>query len=282
MQHSVKYTLLFAAAVCVVCAILVSSSAVSLSELQQANARLDKMKNVLMAAGLAEATERLSAEDINERFRTIEAVAIELETGLLAPDIDTAAYDQRKAAADPATSREAPPNLSVIKRLPNHAVVYQVLNNRGEVSMLVLPVEGYGLWSTLYGFLALDADTRTIRGLTYYQHLETPGLGGEVDNPSWKALWPGRVAFDDTGSPVISVIKGRAGSPQEDPHQVDGLSGATITSRGVTHMLRFWLGEAGFGPYLTRFRESQTSTMQAEEESFDGDTGEKSIARSAF
>ena len=142
MQHSVKYTLLFAAAVCVVCTILVSSSAVSLSELQQANARLDKMKNVLMAAGLAEATERLSAEDINERFRTIEAVAIELETGLPAPDIDTAAYDQRKAAADPATSREAPPNLSVIKRLPNHAVVYQVLNNRGEVSMLVFTGRG--------------------------------------------------------------------------------------------------------------------------------------------
>ncbi len=147
--------------------------------------------------------------------------------------------------------------------------------------MLVLPVEGYGLWSTLYGFLALDADTKTIRGLTYYQHLETPGLGGEVDNPSWKALWPGRVAFDETGAPVISVIKGRAGSPQDDPYRVDGLSGATITSRGVTNMLQFWLGEAGFGPYLERFRESQASVMKVEEESFDGNTGEKSIARSA-
>ena len=282
MQHSVGYTLLFAASVCVVCAILVSSSAVSLSELQQTNARLDKMKNVLMAAGLAEATEKLSPEEVNERFRTIKAVAIELETGRPAPDIDTAAYDQRKAAADPDTSREAPPNPSVIKRVPNHAVVYQVLDGRGEVRMLVLPIEGYGLWSTLYGFVALDADTRTIRGLTYYQHLETPGLGGEVDNPSWKALWPGRVAFDETGATVISVIKGRAGSPQDDPYRVDGLSGATITSRGVTYMLRFWLGETGFGPFLKRFRESQTSTMKAEEESFDGDTGEKSIARSAF
>ncbi len=282
MQHSVAYTLLFAAAVCVVCAILVSSSAVSLSELQQTNARLDKMKNVLMAAGLAEATERLGPEEIEERFSAIKALAIELETGLPAPDVDTATYDQRKAAADPATSREAPPNFSVIKRLPNHAVVYQVLNGRGEVQMLVLPIEGYGLWSTLYGFVALDADTRTIRGLTYYQHLETPGLGGEVDNPSWKALWPGRMALDENGSPVISVIKGRAGSPQDDPYRVDGLSGATITSRGVTNMLQFWLGDPGFGPYLKRFREGQASIMKAEEESFDGDTGEKSIARSAL
>ena len=190
MQHSVAYTLLFAAAVCVVCAILVSSSAVSLSELQQTNARLDKMKNVLMAAGLAEATERLSREEIEERFRTIKAVAIELETGLPAPDIDTATYDQRKAAADPARSRIAPPNASVIKRLPNQAVVYHVLNGGGEVAVLVLPVEGYGLWSTLYGFLALDADTRTIRGLTYYQHLETPGLGGEVTTRAGKPFGP--------------------------------------------------------------------------------------------
>ncbi len=267
MQHSVAYTLLFAAAVCVLCAILVSSSAVSLSELQQTNARLDKMKNVLMAAGLAEATERLSPEEIEERFRSIKAVAVELETGLPAPDIDTATYDQRKAAVDPTTSRIAPRNSAVIKRVPNHAVVYQVLNGTGDVQMLVLPIEGYGLWSTLYGFLALDADTKTIRGLTYYQHLETPGLGGEVDNPSWKALWPGRVALDEKGSPVISVIKGRAGSPKDDPHRVDGLSGATITSRGVTYMLQFWLGEPGFGPYLKRFRDSQASIMKAEEKS---------------
>ena len=103
----------------------------------------------------------------------------------------------------------------------------------------------------------LDADTKTIRGLTYYQHTETPGLGGEVDNPRWKALWPGRVAFDENWKPDIKVIKGRVGPPSEAPHQVDGLSGATITSRGVTNMLDFWLGENGFGKYLENFRESR-------------------------
>jgi Na+-transporting NADH:ubiquinone oxidoreductase subunit C len=121
--------------------------------------------------------------------------------------------------------------------------------------MVVIPVEGKGLWSTLYGFLALDKDVNTIKGLTFYQHAETPGLGGEVDNPKWKALWPGRKAFGDDGQPKIAVIKGQAGPVAEDPYQVDGLSGATITARGVSHLVQFWLGTNGFGPYLKQFKE---------------------------
>ena len=257
MRHNTTYTFLFAGAVCVVCAILVSSSAVSLSELQQINATLDKQKNVLLAGGLASANEKLSAEEIQQRFGNVRALAIDLATGEAAPGVDPASFDQRKEAANPETSRAAPQNLSTIKRLPHHAVIYHVLDASGDVTMIVLPIEGYGLWSTLYGFLALDADTKTIRGITYYQHKETPGLGGEVDNPSWKALWPGRIAFDDSGKPAITVIKGQAGSPDQDPHRVDGLSGATITSRGVTNMLQFWLGENGFAAYLEKFRAEQ-------------------------
>ena len=116
---------------------------------------------------------------------------------------------------------------------------------------MILPVEGLGLWSTLYGFLAVDADLETIRGLTFYEHAETPGLGGEVDNPRWKSLWPGRRTTVD-GEPRIEVIRGRAGPPGEDPYRVDGLSGAAITGRGVTNLLRFWLSDEGFRPYLTR------------------------------
>ena len=257
MRHNTTYTFLFAGAVCVVCAILVSSSAVSLSELQQINATLDKQKNVLLAGGLASANEKLSAEEIQQRFGNVKALAIDLATGEAAPGVDPASFDQRKEAANPETSRAAPQNLSTIKRLPHHAVIYHVLDASGDVTMIVLPIEGYGLWSTLYGFLALDADTKTIRGITYYQHKETPGLGGEVDNPSWKALWPGRIAFDDSGKPAITVIKGQAGSPDQDPHRVDGLSGATITSRGVINMLQFWLGENGFAAYLEKFRAEQ-------------------------
>ena len=260
MQHSVAYTIVFAGIICVICAVLVSSSAVSLSELQQANAALDKRKNVLLAAGLARPAEKLDAAEIQERFQAVEPVVIDIQSGMTVSEIDASTFDQKKARNDPDSSRPAPANGSRIGRLPNHTVVYQVFNDSKELQMVVLPIEGYGLWSTLYGFLSLDADTKTVRGLTYYQHGETPGLGGEVDNPGWKARWPGRVALDDDGQVVIEVIKGRAGGVEDDPHRVDGLAGATITSRGVTNMLRFWLGEHGFGPYLKRLRESRKSS----------------------
>ena len=140
----------------------------------------------------------------------------------------------------------APENTAGLTRLPDQVLVYELRDERGALDLVVLPVSGVGLWSTLYGFVALDADLQTVRGLTFYDHGETPGLGGEVDNPRWKALWPGRTVFD--GDEVrIEVIRGRAGPVDEDPYRIDGLAGATITSRGVTNLLRFWLGEQGFG-----------------------------------
>lgn len=252
MQGSVRYNLIFATIVCFVCAVFVSMSAVALRGKQEENATLDKYRNVLIAAGLAEDGEELSADEIESRFEPMEQVVIDLETGE-ETDIDPSSFDQRKASMDPEQSEPAPPNPARVQRLPHHALVYRLVED-GETEALVLPIQGAGLWSTLYGFLALDSDIETIRGLTYYEQGETAGLGGEVDNPKWKALWPGRKAFDENMEPKIAVIKGEAGPPSEDPYQVDGLSGATITSRAVTNMLHFWLGEDGFGPFLRRQR----------------------------
>lgn len=263
MQRSPLYTILFATAVCIVCAVVVSSAAVSLKTRQEVNAALEKHRNVLIAAGLLDDEDKPSPEEIEERFATIQGVVIELDTGKRAPEIDPLDFDQRKETLDPENSRVAPANAALVKRLPDHAVVYELRNESGELDMIILPVEGYGLWSTLYGFLALDADLETIRGITFYDHKETPGLGGEVDNPRWKAKWEGRKAFDEDGSPEIEVIKGQAGPPAEDPYRVDGLSGATLTSRGVTHLVHFWLGENGFGPYLERLQSEASEERRA-------------------
>ena len=100
----------------------------------------------------------------------------------------------------------------------------------------------------MYGFLALDADGNTIRELIYYQHKETPGLGGEVQNPAWQALWNGKKLFNN-GEVAIQVKK-QAGT--QNPYAVDALSGATLTSNGVQNTLSYWLGDNGFGPYLQR------------------------------
>ena len=249
------YVLRFTAAVCVVCALLVSASAVLLRERQLVNVELDRQRNVLVAAGALGNDEAASRAEIEQRFASFEVIAVDLQAGEEDPAFDTGAYDARRALADPDASRAAPPNAAQIQRVPVHGLVYRRLDQDGRTELIVLPITGQGLWATMYGFVALGPDMKTIRGLTYYEHGETPGLGAEVDSPRWRALWPGREAFDEQGSPVIEVARGRAGSVDADPHRVDGLAGATVTSRAVTDMLRFWLGEHGYGPYLARLKQ---------------------------
>jgi Na+-transporting NADH:ubiquinone oxidoreductase subunit C len=244
----------FTALLCLVFSLIVSAVSVSLRERQEENRRLDRIKNVLVVAGVMEPGERLSRDEIQRRFaERIEPRIVELETGRYVDVADPLSFDPRKAARDPERSEPAPPNSAKVRRVPERSLVFLILDG-DDVQGVILPVEGYGLWSTLYGYLALESDARTIRGLTFYEHGETAGLGGEVDNPRWKSLWEGRLAFDESWRPAVEVVKGHAGPPAEDPYAVDGLSGATLTSNGVTHLLHFWLGENGFGPYLARYR----------------------------
>jgi Na+-transporting NADH:ubiquinone oxidoreductase subunit C len=249
----------FSALVCVVCALFVAGSAVSLRERQELNILIDRQKNVLTVAGLMKPGESLSASELTSLFdESIRSKVIDLATGAANDSIDPNSFDQRAAARDPSTSTLAPANPSKVIRLPNQALVYEVIEN-DEVDAIILPIEGMGLWSILYGYIALQADATTILGITYYEQGETAGLGGEVDNPRWKAKWPGRKAFNERGVVKIQVAKGAAGPPDVDPYRVDGLAGATITSRGVTNMLRFWLGDEGFGPYLAKYRDQLAS-----------------------
>jgi Na+-transporting NADH:ubiquinone oxidoreductase subunit C len=255
--NSTRYTIVFAAIVCVVCAALVSVTAVSLQPRQAANARLYMEKNVLVAAGLVQHGQGVSRAEVEEFFRRdIKARLVFLESGELVPEgkIDARSYDQRAARNDPVTSRAAPANTAGVRRLPEYGVVYLVMKGDG-VEQIVIPVEGLGMWGTIYGFLSLAPDGTTVRGLTYYEHKETPGLGGEISNPSWLALWPGRRSYDELGKPAITIIKGKAGPPEKDPLHVDGLSGATVTSNAVTRLMQYWLGGDGYGKFLLKVRE---------------------------
>ena len=251
-KETIGKTFLVALLLCVVCSVLVSAAAVYLRPTQAANKNLDRKKNILMAADLLK--EGLSVE---EAFKSIEPKVVDLTTGEYVGDIDAESYDQRRAAREPAESEEIPPSedIASVRRKAKRASVYLIYRG-DEVRKIILPLHGLGLWSTLYGFVAIDArDLNTIRGLVYYEHGETPGLGGEVDNPAWKALWNGKQVFDQDGNVRIEVVKGKVvPNRPETRYQVDGLSGATITSRGVSNMLRYWLGEDGFGPYLDRLK----------------------------
>ncbi len=241
-----------ALALCVVCSVVVSGAAVVLKPTQEINKTRDLKRNILMAAGLynAELT-------IEEQFERVDARVVDITTGEYATDIDPAGFDQRAAAKNPATSLslDGDADIANIIRQSRYAMVYLVNDDRGALDKVILPVHGYGLWSTLYGFIALESDANTIAGLGFYEHGETPGLGGEVDNPRWKNLWQGKKVYRD-GAVAITVKKGSVDPRADDAAwEVDGLSGATLTSRGVSNLVQYWLGDGGFEPYLRNLRE---------------------------
>jgi Na+-transporting NADH:ubiquinone oxidoreductase subunit C len=254
-KNTTLYTIGFAAAVCVVCSVFVAASAVGLADRQEENLRVDRQRNVLLATGLLGLDEEVDKAEIQDRFaQAIQPVAIELETGQEAADIDIEKFDPIAAESNAKTSRPAPANDAKVLRLPKHALVYEVKKN-GVLDMIVLPVHGKGLWSTMRAYLALEADTRTVRGVAFYQQAETPGLGAEVASPAFTGLWVGRKVLDERFEPKFKVVRGQAGSVQQAPHEVDGLSGATLTCNGVTALVNFWLGKDGFGPYLAQVRQ---------------------------
>ena len=250
-----KKTVFMALAVCFSCSVVVASAAIGLRPLQIANQEADRIRNIVEVAEV-----QRPGQSFQEAFEGIEAILVRLADGQPSDAMDVATFDIDRVSKDPSTSRaltraEDPAN---IKRLPEFMPVYKVRNDAGEITTLILPVHGAGLWSTLYGFLALEGDLRTVQGLKFYQHAETPGLGGEVDNPNWRALWRGKVAFNDAGEPVIELIKGTvdASTPNAE-HRIDGLAGATLTARGVENLINFWLGDSGYGPLLARLRDER-------------------------
>jgi len=245
-------TLLLSAAVCIVCSLLVSGAAVMLAPAQARNRTLDMQRKVLVVAGLLGDGERLADDAVRARFAdAIRPRVVDLKSGAYDDTVDAHAFDAAAEAKSP-----APANDAKVRELPGRVRVYQVVQG-GRVEMVIVPIEGQGLWSTLYGYLALATDGNTVRGITFYQHAETPGLGAEVDNPKWRARWRGRKLFDEQGQLRLAVAKGSVGPPTSDPHRVDGLSGATLTARGVTNMLAFWLGPHAFGPYLQRLKDGE-------------------------
>ena len=257
-KDAMKNILLVALSVCFVCSVVVSGAAVSLKPERLANKELDRNKNILIAAGLFEKGVTQDSE-VEGLFKAFEIGIVDLqEQRLLTADeveqtkINFDRYDQRKAAKDPTMSiaLNTGEDIASISTRADYSIIY-LLKREGELQRIVLPVHGYGLWSTLYGFISVQADGNTVSGITFYEHQETAGLGGEVDNPRWKGLWPGKKIYDENGAVTLEVIKGSVvpGTAQAD-YQVDGLSGATLTSRGVSNLLEYWLGNQAFGPVL--------------------------------
>ncbi|MFT4826043.1 MAG: Na+-transporting NADH:ubiquinone oxidoreductase subunit C [Halioglobus sp.] len=246
-NDGIKKTLIVAFSLCIVCSVIVSTAAVLLKPAQEINKALDKKRNILAAAGMLD--ESLT---VDEQFAKVTSRVVDLRTGKFSTDVDPDKYDQRKAAKDSSVSLSltAEQDIAKIKRREHYALVYLVGAEDGQYDKIILPIHGAGLWSTLYGFIALESDANTVAGLGFYEHGETPGLGGEVDNPRWKSQWQGKEVYKG-GEAALGLIKGSVDTSSANAlWQIDGLSGATLTSRGVTNLVQFWLGDNGFALFL--------------------------------
>lgn len=255
-NDSTQKTLLVAVIMCLACSILVSAAAVILRPTQDANAALDRKRNIVQVAGLLEAD-----GNVEEAFKNVTTRMVDLTSGKFTTELEGVTYDQYVASRDPQMSiaLSKTDDIASIGRRANFAEVY-LIGDEDKFEQIVLPIHGLGLWSTLYGFVSLSSDLTTISGLKFYAHAETPGLGGEVDNLVWQQKWVGKLAFDDAGDVQIEVIKGVVDPKGKNAmYQVDGLAGATLTSRGVSQLLRFWLDEQGFGAFLKNLKQGEVS-----------------------
>lgn len=244
---SVPKTIFIAVSVCLVASMIVSAAAVALRPTQAVNALKDKQINILQVAGIYDPN-----KDVLESFAAFEPQILELATGEFTDQFDIATFDDRDAADDPATSFALDDDPAGIGRQGKFVTVYLLRDDAGEIDKVILPLHGYGLWSTLYGFIALEENGNDIFGLQFYEHAETPGLGAEVDNPRWKALWSGKKLADENGELQISVTKAVPAAGAD--YHIDALAGATLTTVGVHNLVNFWMGETGYQPFLDNLK----------------------------
>ena len=235
------------------CSLFVAVAAVGLRPMQEANRQLDQKKNILAAAGIY-----IKDQPVEKQFEAIETRLVDLESGnyVSAEKEDPALFDQLGSALSDERGKalERWEDPAGIRRLEKYSLVYLV-KEQDKISQVVLPVRGKGLWSTMYAYVSIDADLTTIRGISFYEHGETPGLGGEIENPRWQARWQNKKLFDSDGTLAFTVVKDSSQTDKETlPYTVDGISGATLTSKGVDNLMQFWFGAHGFKPFFSRIR----------------------------
>ncbi len=234
--------------VATICALAVSVTAVALRPLHEANllrereARMSEM--VAALPGMADILRETGAD-------TLDTVIVDLGSGDLADSIDPAQFDYEAAQTATGMSTPIPESIDIaeIGQRPDYAPAH-MLRDGEQLVLVVFPVYGAGYQSTIRAYLALEGDLNTIAALVIYEQAETPGLGTRITDPGWLEQWQGKLIADETGTVRISAAKGES----EGMFEVDAISGATRSSMGVSNLVRFWLGNYGFGPFLDRLR----------------------------
>lgn len=253
-NDTIGKTLLVVGLLCLVCSVVVTGSAVGFRAVQQEQRRLDVQRNLMNVAGLLQPN--MTPAHIEATFQKyVEPRLLDLPSGQLLDANAAANFDLSAAlrSDEESTLLSADEDIAGIRRRSNQLPIYLVRNDQHNIDMIILPIHGSGAWSMMYAFLAVEPDGNTIRAFAYYRQGETPGLGGEIQNPNWSRNFTGRQLFNAQGEPALRLVQG--GPKPGDIHGVDGLTGATLTANGVQNTFDFWLGSMGFGPFLQKVRE---------------------------
>ncbi|GAA4876345.1 Na(+)-translocating NADH-quinone reductase subunit C [Ferrimonas pelagia] len=251
-KDSVVGTMLFTLVLCLFCSVMITGTSAGLKERAQAKQLAELKRSVLKTAGYGQ----LIDNNLSENFDShVTAVVLDLDSGAIQPDLDAMTFDDRMAAMNPDTSRKPKKDTARIGRRADMARAFKITNDQGELEGVVMPIHGKGLWSVIYGYVALDADLNTIKNVTIYEHGETPGIADFLEDESWLSQWQGKKLFDDSGKVAVKVVRG--GAEDGDEHAVDGVSGATLTGRGVERSMQFWFGEEGFRAFLSSIKASE-------------------------
>jgi Na+-transporting NADH:ubiquinone oxidoreductase subunit C len=241
----------------VVCSFFVSASVVMLRPIQLNNKLLERSGNVLALTGLLPAGGEVEDEALLDLFKGLDARVVNIDEAELDSEFDPYTFDGRKAATDPELSVAVPSGEDVasLGRRSRYKTIYLVWKD-GELNRVILPIRGAGMWSMLYGYIALESDFNTIAGVMFYEQNETPGLGDQIAKPHWQAKWVGKKLYEDTDDVLFHVAEGPvAAGASGAEYQVDALTGATITANAVTALVHYWFGPNGYGPLLERMRE---------------------------
>lgn len=248
---------------------LVSATVVLLRPIQLNNQLLDRSRNIMRLSGLQATDEDLTDEDMLLLFRSLDARIVNLDLAEFQTDIDPYAYNQRKAVNQTGFSVSIPEELdrAGLSRRSIHAPAYLVWQD-DQLERIILPIHGNGMWSAMYGYIALGADLNTITDALFYEQNETPGLGDQVTRPDWLAQWRGRKIYGEQGELRFSVSADRVnpGSPSA-AFEVDALTGATVTADAVTGLVHYWFGPHGYQPFLDQLREQAPTKPISDEDS---------------
>ncbi|MBY6082767.1 MULTISPECIES: Na(+)-translocating NADH-quinone reductase subunit C [Ruegeria] len=250
MNRDALRSLLVLVGVALVCSILVSVSTITLRPIQERNEAVQRYRNVVSLTGLV--APGADDDTILEVVAQLDARVVDLDTGEFASDLEPGDIDARSAVNDPDRSTAIPAEADTARlgRRPNHEVVYLVWQDQ-TLSRIIFPISGQGMWSTIYGFIALEDDLNTIAAVSFYEQAETAGLGDQIEDPDWQDQWQGRKMYGPNGEVRFRVAGGVVSpSSAAAAYEVDGLTGATITGTGVTNLADYWFGPHGYGPFL--------------------------------